>query len=130
MMCSITMEGGCRSFAGDLDLAIMGTFYRTCKGGALHIFSINGKKRTCHILQPQSDRRLIHYVTVHQRPEVLPWSDKNIVSARVRLFIHFALKNRIERQQATPVESQLLKVDASLLERLTRKTGDRFPSEP
>ena len=66
------------SFANNLDLAIMDTFFSAPKGGVSHTFNGRGKKRIDYILTRQRDRKLVWNVTVHPQPSSLPISDRNI----------------------------------------------------
>ena len=81
-------------FANNHDLAIGNTFFSTPKGGVLHTFNGRGKKRINHILTRQRDRKLVRNVTAHPQPSFLPISDRDIVSAPVKLLRHFARNRR------------------------------------
>lgn len=82
-----------------------------------HTFNGKGLKRIEYILTRQSNRRLVHNVTVHPQPNFLPCSDHNIVSARVRLIGRFAW-NRKHRDVTQRIDRQLLETDTSLRVRL------------
>ena len=53
------------SFANNHDLTLVNKFLRTPKGGVLHTFNGQGKKRIGHIPTRQRDRKLVRNVTVH-----------------------------------------------------------------
>ena len=92
------------SFANGHDLALVNTFFSTPKGGVSHTpstFNGRDKKRIDYILTRQRDRKLVRNVTVHPHPCFLPISDRNILSAPVRLLGHFA-RNRLLRIPAKP----------------------------
>ena len=91
-----------RSFANNHDLAIVNTFFSPPKGGVSHTFNGRGRKRIDYILTRQRDRKLVRNVTVHPQPSFLPISDRNIVSAPVKLLGHFA-RNRRLRISAKPL---------------------------
>ena len=81
------------SFAADNKLAIMNTFFSTCKGGVLHTYNgVTGSrtsdfKRIDYVLTRQAHRRRVRNVVVHPQP-ALPAkadSDHDMVIATVDL---------------------------------------------
>ena len=102
------------SFANNQDLAIVNTFFSPSKGGVSHTFNGRGKKRIDYILTRQGDRKLVRNVTVHPQPSFLPISDRNIVSAPVKLLGHFARNRRLRVSAKPPVDRRRLVTDPQL----------------
>ena len=73
------------SFANNLDLTLVNTFFSTRNGGVSHTINGRGKKRIDYILTRQRDSKLAWNVTVYPQPSFLPISDYNIVSTPVKL---------------------------------------------
>ena len=82
------------SFASKHDLALVITFFSTSKGSVSHTFNVRGKKRIDYILTRQLDHKPVRNVMVHPQPSFLPISDRNIMSAPVKLLGHFAFDRR------------------------------------
>ena len=92
------------SFATNHDLALVNTFFSPPKGGVSHTFNGRGKKRIDYILTRERYRKLVRNVTVHPQPSFLPISDHNIVSAPVKLLVHFARNRRLRAPAKPPVD--------------------------
>ena len=81
------------SFATDNKLAIMNTFFSTCKGGVSHTYNgVTGSrtsdfKRIDYVLTRQAHRRRVRNVVVHPQPALPAKADSyhNMVIATVDL---------------------------------------------
>ena len=118
------------SFANNHDLALVNTIFSTPKGSVSHTFNGRGKKRIDYILTRQRDRKIVRIVTVHPQPFILPISDRNIVSAPVKLLSHFARNRRLKAPAKPPVDRRRLGTDPQLRQEVDTAVGRHLRANP
>ena len=90
------------SFSASYGLALLNTFLSTARNAVLHKFNGRDKIRFDFIFTRQQDRKLGRDVTVHPQPSFLPISDRNIVTAHVKLLGGRFARNRPIRKAKGP----------------------------
>ena len=88
------------------------------------------QKRIDYILTRHLDRKLVRNVTVHLQPSFLLISDHNIVSAPVKLLVHFARNRRFRASAIPPVDRRRLVADPQLRQEVATAVGRNLRANP